>query len=286
MLFRQNVGESVVGHWYAITVKRSRAPFRMKSVEHRRLLKPGPGLNGYSQASRLARELMLGGGSGALDIHCCCLHHSCNPTPTTCLYPSTTSPLSPPSLIYQHAVCPTPTPEYLAMSGNAPSANSAAPPPQAIKRLKMLDADGDSTMHSSPELGADNEMFPDEGAGPSTPRNAANFALDPSSELSPPNSQGPSNLPRDDSFTAAFSGSPSLNVNGKRVLAPTSAGAHDNAHMDSETGYSWSRQEDQPGWEWKNTRAREDEARALEQIVDKNSMIRSRCMTVLNMGRY
>ncbi|KAF2653871.1 hypothetical protein K491DRAFT_497758 [Lophiostoma macrostomum CBS 122681] len=139
----------------------------------------------------------------------------------------------------------------------------------------MSDADGDSTMHSSPELGADDEMFPDE-AGPSTPRNAATYALDPASELSPPNSQGPSNLPRDDTFSAALSGSPSLNQNGKRVLAPTSTGLSQNAHTDAETGYQWSKPEDQPGWEWKNTRAREDEARSLDQIVGLGSMIRTR----------
>ncbi|KAJ4367359.1 hypothetical protein N0V83_006940 [Neocucurbitaria cava] len=47
------------------------------------------------------------------------------------------------------------------------------------------------------------------------------------------------------------------------------------SHQDTETGYQWSRQEDQPGYEWKNTRAREEEARALEMIVDKGSQIKS-----------
>jgi hypothetical protein len=146
------------------------------------------------------------------------------------------------------------------------------------KRLKLsADADGDSQMHSSPELDAvDDEMFPDEGDGPATPRHAASYALDANSELSPPNSQGPSsNLPRDDTFSAALSGSPSLNVNGKRVLAPTSAAVGENVHTDPETGYQWSKQEDQPGWEWKNTRARDEEARALDNIIDKSTMIRS-----------
>jgi hypothetical protein len=160
------------------------------------------------------------------------------------------------------------------MSGNQPKLN-AVHPTKAIKRLKMADAEGDSTMHSSPELGADDEMFPDE-AGPSTPRNAATHALDPASELSPPNSQGPSTLPRDDNFSAALSGSPSLNQNGKRVLAPVSTGQSQSLHTDPETGYQWSKPEEQPGWEWKNNRAREDEARSLDQITEKGAMIRSK----------
>ena len=140
-------------------------------------------------------------------------------------------------------------------------------------------------MHSSPELGAsDDAMFPDEAAGPSTPRNAAalDLQLDAASELSPPSSQGPSNLnlPRDDSLSAALSGSPSLNQNGKRVLAPTPLGAgavtgNGQLHTDPETGYQWSKPEEQPGWEWKNARVREDEARAWDQISDKGAMIRS-----------
>lgn len=166
------------------------------------------------------------------------------------------------------------------MSGKHPNMNSSCPSTKAIKRLRMADADGDSTMHSSPELGPDDEMFPDEQNGPSTPRNAASLALDPNSELSPPNSQGPSNLPRDDSFAAAMSGSPSLNVNGKRVLAPTSAASDQNVNTDPETGYQWSKPEEQPGWEWKNSRARDEEARALEQIIDRNAMIKSRSIIV------
>ncbi|KAF2189673.1 hypothetical protein K469DRAFT_723600 [Zopfia rhizophila CBS 207.26] len=147
----------------------------------------------------------------------------------------------------------------------------------------MSDADGDSQMHSSPELEADDEMFPDEAGGPSTPRNAAAFSLEPASELSPPNSQGPSHLAsRDESVSTALSGSPStLNANGKRVHpsglpTATSSLASSNIHVDEETGYTWAKQEDQPGYEWKNPRAREEESRALDQIIDKGAMIKLR----------
>ncbi|KAF2706784.1 hypothetical protein K504DRAFT_493141 [Pleomassaria siparia CBS 279.74] len=150
----------------------------------------------------------------------------------------------------------------------------------------MSDVDGDSNMNSSPELDAEDEMFPTEAAGPSTPRHAAAYStgINQSSELSPPNSQGPT-LARDDSFSATFSGSPSaLNANGKRVYGtvPTSSSSgpapvdNSNIHEDKETGYQWSKPEEQPGWEWKNSRVKEEEIRALELIVDKSHMIRTR----------
>jgi hypothetical protein len=149
------------------------------------------------------------------------------------------------------------------------------------------DPEGDSTMHSSPELEADNdEMFPDEAIGPSTPRNPPTFALDPSgpSDLSPPNSQGPSLLAnRDENLSTALgrSTSTSINANGKRVRtsvmnATATVPSTEGSQVDSETGYTWTKQEEQPGWDWKNTRAREDESRAWEHIVDKSSMIKSR----------
>lgn len=150
-----------------------------------------------------------------------------------------------------------------------------------LTRLLNLDADGDSTMHSSPELEADDEMFPDEG--PSTPRNAATFALDPASELSPPDSQGPSALPRGESFAAALNSPSVLNANGKRAYpstavtaaSATAGAATGTVHTDPASGYQWTKAEDQPGYEWKNTRAREDESKALDIIIDKNSQIKS-----------
>lgn len=148
----------------------------------------------------------------------------------------------------------------------------------------MSDADGDSQMHSSPDLDAqDDEMFPDEAAGPSTPRQHAAFNHDLASELSPPNSQGPSGVPsREENDHIGTSGSPSLlNQNGKRVRSGLPSGLEKDgeggkAQTDPESGYTWAKQEDQPGWEWKNLRAREEEARALDLIVDKNHQIKTR----------
>jgi hypothetical protein len=135
------------------------------------------------------------------------------------------------------------------------------------------DNEGDSTMHSSAD---EDEMFPDEALpnNPATPMNASiqNLAAP---ELSPPNSQGgPANLPREPSTLSS-----AVNANGKRPLslAQTASTMPQGTHTDSETGYSWSRQEEQPGWEWKNTRAREDESRALDAMVDLGSQIKSKC---------
>ena len=165
-------------------------------------------------------------------------------------------------------------------------------PPPGIVRLTFAPADQDSTMHSSPSMAADDdEMFPDE-ALPSTPRNAASHALATSSELLPPNSQPPANLPRGDSFTATIASN--VNENGKRPLSlnPAAVGSESASagngltHADPETGYQWSRAEDQPGYEWKCQRAREEEMRALDQIVDKGSQIKSECGCVGECRRW
>jgi hypothetical protein len=138
------------------------------------------------------------------------------------------------------------------------------------------DIDGDSTMHSSAD---EDEMFPDEALpnNPATPMNTSiqNLAAP---ELSPPNSQGPA-LPRDTSTLSS-----TVNANGKRPLslAQTAAGSH----TDPETKYSWSKQEDAPGYEWKNTRAREDESRALDAIVDQGAQIKRECYSILEANGH
>lgn len=144
----------------------------------------------------------------------------------------------------------------------------------ASKRTRMLtppaDRDGDSTMHSSPS-NDDDEMFPDEALpnNPSTPLNAPLTLA--AAELSPPNSQS----------QARDTSNPTLgvNANGKRPLSQAQMAANlvggGGKHQDAETGYQWTKQEEQPGWEWKNSRAREEEARALDTIVDLGSQIKS-----------
>jgi hypothetical protein len=138
------------------------------------------------------------------------------------------------------------------------------------KRLRSLTPPPDHAMDSSPAVRSEDEMFPDEALPNTAPPN--NNALNVS-EVSPPNSQPQARG--------------QVNSNGKRPLSTgmttstgvegASAGAGAGGiHRDADTGYQWSRQEDQPGFEWKNTRAREDELRALESIIDKNQMIKRR----------
>ncbi|KAH7095872.1 hypothetical protein FB567DRAFT_513620 [Paraphoma chrysanthemicola] len=130
------------------------------------------------------------------------------------------------------------------------------------------DIDGDSTMHSSAD---EDEMFPDEALpnNPATPMHTSiqNLAAP---ELSPPNSQGGTAPSRDTSTLSS-----AVNANGKRPLSLAQGGAV-GAHTDPETGYAWNRQEDAPGFEWKNTRAREEESRALDAIVDQGAQIKLR----------
>jgi len=135
-------------------------------------------------------------------------------------------------------------------------------------------------MHSSPELEPEDDMFP--GEGPSTPHNPAAFSLNPASELSPPNSQGPA---RNDN-SATSNGTPSMiNANGKRAHPSAASAAAATAESSGEpsgvvrkdpvTGYKWTNPEDAPGYEWKSSRAREEEARAMDSIVDRSSQIKS-----------
>ncbi|KAF2276263.1 uncharacterized protein EI97DRAFT_419217 [Westerdykella ornata] len=148
----------------------------------------------------------------------------------------------------------------------------------------MTDADGDSTMHNPADLASsDTSKFPtlnESQDAPSTPQNPFLARVDPSSELSPPDSQEPSQRSHGQAFPFGAPESPAVkNENGKRIYAPSSGSAaprYDKVQTDPETGYQWMRAEDQPGWEWMNSRAREEAARAWEQIVDKDLMIRGR----------
>ncbi|KAF2833110.1 hypothetical protein CC86DRAFT_365085 [Ophiobolus disseminans] len=132
----------------------------------------------------------------------------------------------------------------------------------------MSDVDGDSQMHSS-----EDEMFPDEALpnNPATPMNASLHTLANASELSPPDSQGGPSQPRDTSTLSS-----TVNANGKRPLslAQMAPGTTPGTHLDTDTGYTWTKTEDQPAWEWRSSRARDEENRALDTIVDLNHQIK------------
>jgi hypothetical protein len=124
-------------------------------------------------------------------------------------------------------------------------------------------------MHSSAD---EDEMFPDEALpNPATPMHASIHNL-AAADLSPPDSQSGPAIPRDTSTLSS-----TVNANGKRPLslAQTASSMAPGAHKDNDTGYTWTKQEDQPAWEWRSTRAREEENRALENIVDLSAQIKS-----------
>jgi hypothetical protein len=131
---------------------------------------------------------------------------------------------------------------------------------------------------------------------PTTP--PANI-LPPSSELSPPNSQGPipSRMHNTEPIpfsplsgnSAKMAPSHALNANGKRNWKENGGkgvlkgegktvgcgGQEGEQHVQQETGYTWTRDEDAPGYAWMNAKSREDAQRAYGQIVDKERMIKS-----------
>jgi hypothetical protein len=89
--------------------------------------------------------------------------------------------------------------------------------------------------------------------------------------------------------------SQALNANGKRSWKENGGkggskgeakpgGAQGEQHVQQETGYTWTRDEDAPGYAWMNVKAREDAQRAYSQIVDKDRMIKSEFMRCGTMG--
>lgn len=128
-------------------------------------------------------------------------------------------------------------------------------------------------MHSSPDDQED-DLFPSND-GASTPK----LAQAPS-ELSPPTPQHgpPSNnetiAPSSATATASNISAPlsypvanpsALNENGKRILR-SEAGART---------HPWDRDEEGPGWVWRNKKAQEESARSWDNIVDKDRMIKA-----------
>ncbi|KAK8192215.1 hypothetical protein BKA81DRAFT_306479, partial [Phyllosticta paracitricarpa] len=147
------------------------------------------------------------------------------------------------------------------------------------------DADGDSTMHSSPRSSVSDDLFPGADTTTTATTNTANTAntnlLDgggvslPSTpaanvvktaELSPPNSQGAPGL-GSGGGTAGPADATTINANGKRAVVPS---------VHAASGYRWEREADAPGWAWKNKKAQEDWYKAEESFVERERMIRAR----------
>lgn len=135
-------------------------------------------------------------------------------------------------------------------------------------------------MHSSPEA-SDNELFPD-ADNPITPLNQ----ITEPSALSPPDSQGGVSLQQ--AMPVAEAGHPIANSNGKRPLqsidgtemsngtgvarAPGSAPGR----TDRNSGYTWYKPEDEPGYAWMNKKAMDEANRAYDSLVDREKTIGSK----------
>jgi len=116
-----------------------------------------------------------------------------------------------------------------------------------------MDADGDSHMDSSSSSDSDS-MFPTEN-DPTTPQQgasqAARFSNVHGSELSPPHSEerGADANPQDVMDTL-----------------DTDAAGHELSRKE--------KQAQEPGWAWKNPKAREECDRSLEYVLDRNFSLR------------
>lgn len=165
------------------------------------------------------------------------------------------------------------------------------------KIRKLTPTAEDSPMQDeSPSLSDD-----DFEAAPQTPHRPAINQL--SSELSPPDSQSrPVESANPANTAAKMPPSATINANGKRkwvtsgesassnvtqgsALAPTQTGPGVSAAAimgrDSNSGYTWTREEDAPGHSWSNQKAREEANREFSRFVDKDRMIKDRYGDVL-----
>jgi len=66
---------------------------------------------------------------------------------------------------------------------------------------------------------------------------------------------------------------PSMTI-GQGNSSSASNTGHGHKFVHPPTGYTWSRDEDAPGYAWKNKKAQEEYARAMDQIQDKDKMIK------------
>jgi hypothetical protein len=107
---------------------------------------------------------------------------------------------------------------------------------------------------------------------PSTPTHV--LREPPTSELSPPDSHGLSRQ-KDPELLAGLSssgGSSSANMPTQDMLNANGKREYGNKHS---SGYAWDKDEDAPGYSWMNKKAQDDMARALSQIVDLDTQIKS-----------
>ena len=159
---------------------------------------------------------------------------------------------------------------------------------------------------STPDLSDDDEpLLPSSGPSnlhaPSTPNHQLHPATEPSS-LSPPDSRGVPGLApalntkqqqqqqQQQSPSSTMPPAEVLNANGKRTLDAATGAATPGAGPAlgkylgrHEGGYAWDREEDAPGFAWRNAKAQEEGQRALGQIVDLGVMVKGMYGDILGL---
>ena len=112
------------------------------------------------------------------------------------------------------------------------------------------------------------------------------------SELSPPSSQGvPLASPTNGSHGANANGKrplSTLDVNGdayppSRSTVPTTS-EPGVVHTHEASGYKWTKQEDEPGWAWKNKKALDEYHRAYDTLVMKDLKIGGELILARSQG--
>ncbi|KAL9104952.1 MAG: hypothetical protein Q9187_008841 [Circinaria calcarea] len=131
--------------------------------------------------------------------------------------------------------------------------------------LANSDPDGDSRMISSPSENGSDALFP-AADDPPTPQNNDILAQLRQAELSPPSSQDPPGqngaFPPDDMMDVAeVQEIEDSNEGGDSV------GIGGSVALDKDA-------EKEPGYAWKNAKAREDYHRSMEQVLDKGFTLR------------
>ena len=131
--------------------------------------------------------------------------------------------------------------------------------------LANADPDGDSRMLSSPSEDGSDALFPS-ADDPTTPQNNDVLAQLRQAELSPPSSQDPPGqngaAPMDDLMDVAEVQEIESGNGGGVPLGMGSSPALD---RDAEK---------EPGYAWKNAKAREEFHRSMEQVMDKSFNLR------------
>ncbi|KAF2422368.1 hypothetical protein EJ08DRAFT_653157 [Tothia fuscella] len=151
----------------------------------------------------------------------------------------------------------------------------------------------------------DHNMKDNSSSNSPEPTTPPSQSLPPPSELSPPNSRGgPSapSIPFNANTGSALAGtgskmppSTNLNANGKRNWgvkdgrkingsgnAGNGKGQGQGNHVDRETGYEWSSEQDAPGFAWQSKSGKDEYSRAWSAVAEKDRMIKTRYGDVLH----